>query len=185
MTFLALSNIVKWMFILILSLFGAVIFNNALNHLWGYILHIIKLREIESCMPVNNELQTLLSVVFYTSYDIQLTKKNEFESLYCFPAPQNTAAALLEKFKCLLSDSVVLINVLKIAVLLSAEKINYKNLQLTSDMRVVYLMHLESQISITKCMHFEVYIHFFIFKYVVLFCTSETEWKLISFTGDI
>lgn len=69
-------------------------------------------------MPVNHELQTLLSIVFYTSYNIQLTKKNELESSYCFRASQNAAAALLEESHCLLSVS-VLMNVLKITSLLS------------------------------------------------------------------
>lgn len=54
---------------------------------------IIKLREIESCMLLNHELRSLLSIIFYTSYDIQL--KNDLESLNCFPTQQNTAAALL------------------------------------------------------------------------------------------
>lgn len=52
-----------------------------------------------------------------------------WKSSYCFPAAQSTAADLLEESRCLLSDSVVLINVLKITSLLSVSpqtKINYK-----------------------------------------------------------
>lgn len=62
-----------------------------------------------------------LSVVFCTLCDIQLTKKREKDESggsYCFSAPINTAAALLEKFCCLLF---VPTNALKIALLVQTE----------------------------------------------------------------
>ncbi len=48
-------------------------------------LHIIELREKWSCILVNHNLRTRLYFAFYTSYDIQLRKKEWVGKLSLFP----------------------------------------------------------------------------------------------------
>lgn len=56
-----------------------------------------QIKGMESCTRVNQELQTLpLFIVFYTSHDIQLTKRMSWKSSYCFSAARNNEAALQE-----------------------------------------------------------------------------------------
>lgn len=96
------------------SLFGPVIFNK--RHRLTYedtYFPVIKLGGILSCMPVNHKLQTLVSIVFYTSYDIQLTQKGWVGKLILFPRCSEHSSLLEESCRLLF----VLMNVFKIASL--------------------------------------------------------------------